>query len=142
MRCDASGSDRDHVGHVFTREVAWYRGRVLEGEPDALAAAFDGPGRAVSCGRAVAAVASRSGIPVRAGVHIGECDLAAPSGAVPAISAALADAAAAGEVRVSRTVVDLVPGSGLEFEDRGALALGGYSRDLSMFVLTSVAVAT
>ena len=137
VRCDAPGSDRGHVGHVFAREVAWYRGRPLRDDGHWLAAAFDGPGRAVSCGRAVAAVAGRSSIVVRAGVHIGECDLSAPTGAVPLVSAALADAAAPGEVRVSRTVVDLVPGSGLDFEERGTLEVAGQSRGVSMFALAS-----
>jgi pimeloyl-ACP methyl ester carboxylesterase len=135
LRCDATGGDRDHVRHVFAREAAWYRGRILRDEPGLLTAAFDGPGRAVSCGRAVAAVAGRSGIVVRAGVHIGECDLAIPSGSVPAISAALAGAASPGEVRVSRTVVDLVPGSGIAFEERGTLEVGGYAPALSMLVV-------
>ena len=141
LRCDVTGTDRGHVGHVFTREVAWSRGRALRDEPGLLSAAFDGPGRAVSCGRAVAAVASRSGIAVRAGVHIGECDVAAPSGSVPAVSEALAQAASPAEVRVSRTVVDLVPGSGLEFEECGMLGVAGHPRELSMFVLAGAAVA-
>ena len=135
VRCGATGGDREHIGNVFAREVAWHRGRILRDEPTLLSAAFEGPGRAVSCGRAVAAVAARSRIEVSAGVHIGECDLSEPTGTVPAISAALADAAGVGEVRVSRTVVDLVPGSGLEFEDRGVLEVVGQPREIAMLAL-------
>jgi len=51
-------------------------------------------------------------------VHVGECDLAAGTGPIFATSAGLAESAGPGEVAVSRTVVDLVPGSGLEFEAR------------------------
>ena len=138
LRCDASAADRAHIGHVFVREVAWYRGRTLRDEPSILSAAFDGPGRAVSCGRAIAAVAARSRIDVRAGVHIGECDLSLPAGRVPAISEALATGAAAGEIRVSRTVVDLVPGSGLEFEDRGAIRVAGEPREVVTLALVPV----
>ena len=133
--CSATSADRAHVGQVFAREVGWYRGRVLREEPELLSAAFDGPGRAVSCGRAVAAVAARSAIVVRVGVHIGECDLANPAGLVPEISAALAAAAGPGDVRVSRTVVDLVPGSGLEFEDRGTLEVAAHGREVAMLSL-------
>ena len=135
IACRATSTDRAHVGHVFAREVGWYRGRVLRDEPELLSAAFDGPGRAVSCGRAVAAVAARSAIVVHAGVHIGECDLANPAGLVPEISAALAAAAGPGEVRVSRTVVDLVPGSGLEFEERGTLEVAAQAREVAMLSL-------
>ena len=135
VRTEAGGADRAHMGHVFAREVAWHRGRVLRDQGHELAAVFDGPGRAVACGRAIAAVAERSGIGVSAGVHIGECDLSIPAGSVPAISAALASAAEAGEVRVSRTIVDLVPGSGLEFEDRGTLQVAGEPRSVPMFAL-------
>ena len=135
VRSKADGPDRAHMGHVFAREVAWHRGRVLRDEGHELAAVFDGPGRAVACGRAIAAVAERSGIGVSAGVHIGECDLSIPAGSVTVISAALAAAAEPGEVRVSRTIVDLVPGSGLEFADRGLLEVAGESRGVPTFAL-------
>ena len=135
VRCAASGTDRAHIGHVFAREVAWFRGRALRNDPGVLSASFDGPGRAVSCGGAVAAVAARSHIEVRAGVHIGECDLTVPDGNVPEISGALADAAGIGEVRVSRTVVDLVPGSGLNFDECGAIRVPGLRRQIPMLVL-------
>ena len=122
VKCDVAESDRAHVGRVFAREVAWHRGRVLADAGGHLSAAFDGPARAVTCARAVVTVASRSAIDVRAGVHIGEWNAMEPAGLVASISSALADAAAPGEVRVTRTIVDLVPGSGLEFEDRSVVA--------------------
>ena len=122
VKCDVAESDRAHVGRVFAREVAWHRGRVLADAGGHLSAAFDGPARAVTCARAVVTVASRSAIDVRAGVHIGEWNAMEPAGLVASISSALADAAAPGEVRVTRTIVDLVPGSGLEFDDRGVVA--------------------
>ena len=119
VRCHATATDRAHVARVFAREVAWHRGRVLSEHEDRLSAVFDGPARAVTCGRAVVTVAQRSSLDVRAGVHIGEWNAAEPTGTVATMSATLADAAAPGEVRVSRTIVDLVPGSGLEFENCG-----------------------
>jgi hypothetical protein len=59
---------------------------------------------------------SESGTTARAGVHVGECDPARADGPVYDTSRALADAAQPGAVHASRTVVDLVPGSGLLFE--------------------------
>jgi len=135
IRAGAAPEDQAHLRRVFDREVSWFRGRVLETDAGTsrLFAAFDGPGRAVQCGRAIAAVSARSRIGIQAGVHIGECDLARPFGPVFDISASLADAAHPGEVVASRTVVDLVPGSGIEFQDRGVLAVSSASRELQVY---------
>jgi pimeloyl-ACP methyl ester carboxylesterase/DNA-binding winged helix-turn-helix (wHTH) protein len=120
----ARAEDAAHIGRVFAREVAWHRGRAVALDDRRLVAMFDGPGRAVQCGTAIAVVAQRSSIPVRGGVHIGECDPTSASGPVQDVSAALASAGASGEVLVSRTVVDLLPGSGLQFGARGAVQAG------------------
>ena len=133
---EAAPADRAHLERVFAREVAWFRGRILETRCPHLVAAFDGPGRAVQCGSSVAVIAQRSQIPVHAGVHIGECDLTAASGPILETSAGIAAAASAGEVLVSRTVVDLVAGSGLKFIERGACHLAGADRELPLFAVT------
>jgi pimeloyl-ACP methyl ester carboxylesterase/DNA-binding winged helix-turn-helix (wHTH) protein len=130
--CDVSSADTPHLARVFAREVAWHRGRSIESAGSSLVAMFDGPGRAVQCGSSVMAVAQRSRLSVRAGVHIGECEVASGSGPVPEISAAIASAAAEGEVLVSRTVVDLVPGSGLQFTDRGVIPIPSLGREISV----------
>jgi pimeloyl-ACP methyl ester carboxylesterase len=130
---DCQPGVRDHLAWVFAREVASFRGRPIARTDGRLVATFDGPGRAVRCGRSVAAIAARSAIPVQAGVHIGECDPAAPDGALIETATALAASAAPGEVLVSRTVVDLVPGSGLTFADRGAVEPAGEVRPLAVF---------
>jgi len=127
---DAGPADAEHLRRVFAREVAWYRGRSLAAGAEPLVAMFDGPGRAVQCGCSVAAVAQRSRIAVRAGVHIGECETSEPHGPIVEISKDIAAAAKPGEVIVSRMVVDLVPGSGLVFADRGSLRIPGLARDL------------
>jgi class 3 adenylate cyclase len=58
---------------------------------------------------------------VRLGLHAGECDMVAgvPHGVVVDIGSGVAALARPGEVLVTRTVVDLVAGSGLRFADRG-----------------------
>ena len=132
---DAPSGDRDHLRRVFDREVAAWRGHTFELGDRRLAASFDGPGRAVRCGCAVTTVAGRSQIPLRAGVHIGEWDPASPGGPLTEISAHIAKAATPGEVLVSRTVVDLVPGSGLQFVDRGGLRAAGLARELSILAV-------
>lgn len=132
---DAAAADREHLRRVFAREMATYRGRPIELGGAWLAAAFDGPGRAVRCGASVTTVAGRSRIVVKAGVHIGECDPAKPAGPLMDSCFAIATAASPGEVLVSRTVVDLVPGSGLQFEERGLLRTPGLKRDLTILAV-------
>lgn len=104
------------------REIATARGQLLALSRDRLVASFDGPGRAVRCGAAVIAVATALGVNSRAGVHIGERALRDGADHVLDISAALASAATAGQLCVSRTIADLLPGSGLQFDPRGQLA--------------------
>jgi pimeloyl-ACP methyl ester carboxylesterase/DNA-binding winged helix-turn-helix (wHTH) protein len=130
IRSGAEAEDLVHLRRVFDREVAWGRGsQIATGSTD-FVAAFDGPGRAVRCAASVVEVARRSRIAVRGGVHIGECDLSTAAGPILDLSARLADAACVGEVCVSRTIVDLVHGSGLEFGDAGTLRFEGLSHDL------------
>ena len=134
MIADARPEDTAHLERVFARDVSWHRGRIVAEDGRRLVAMFDGPGRAVQCACSIVTVAERSGIAVRGGVHIGECDSSLPAGPVPDTSAALAEAAAPGEVLVSRTVVDLVPGSGLQFTERGALRIEAAGRDLAILL--------
>jgi pimeloyl-ACP methyl ester carboxylesterase/DNA-binding winged helix-turn-helix (wHTH) protein len=108
-------ADRD-VPVACDLEVAKLRGSLVSRTARALIATFDGPGRAVGCASLLLASLSGAGIQARAGVHVGECDPAIAEGPVFDTSRALADAAVPGAVHASRTVVDLVPGSGLLFE--------------------------
>jgi len=117
---------------IYDREVSWYRGSPLP-VPDGLSAYFDGPARAVQCAAAIAAASRLRGL--RAGIHIGEVDPASDEGAIVQISRELAATASAGEVRVSRSVVDLVPGSGLQFEDRGGVRVPGSDTVLAVTAL-------
>ena len=133
----ARAADFERVRRLFSREVAEHRGRMFDATGHQLTAMFDGPGRAVRCGCVVAAAAARSHVHVRAGVHIGECDPTDPRGPLIDACLGIAAAAAPGEVLVSRTVVDLVPGSGLQFTDRGMLHADGLARDLALLAVRS-----
>ncbi|MGH2921050.1 MAG: adenylate/guanylate cyclase domain-containing protein, partial [Gaiellaceae bacterium] len=82
---------------------------------------------AISCGRAIVDALTEVDLSVRAGVHTGECQLHDDkvAGIAVSIGARVAAAAAPGELLVSRTVKDLVAGSGIAFEDRGERDLKG-----------------
>jgi class 3 adenylate cyclase len=96
---------------------------------------FDGPGRAVACASTIAASVRDLGLEVRAGVHTGECELAAGnvSGIAVHTGARIAALAAPNEVLVSGTVHDLVAGSELRFETRGTHALKGVPGEWRIF---------
>jgi len=72
---------------------------------------------------------------VRAGLHTGECERVdgKVGGIAVHIGARVAANAGPGEVVVSRTVRDLVAGSGIEFEERGVAELKGISGRWELF---------
>jgi class 3 adenylate cyclase len=114
--------------HARTRrELARYRGVELDTAGDGFFARFDGPARAIRCACAVRDAVSDLGLEMRLGLHTGECELleGKVAGIAVAIGSRVASHAAPGEVLVSQTVKDLVAGSGLTFEDRGATELKG-----------------
>jgi class 3 adenylate cyclase len=117
--------------------VEQYRGRVVDTTGDGLLAAFDGPGRAIRCAKALVTTMSELGLPVRAGLHTGECELAGDRlrGLAVHIGARVVALADPSEVLVSTTVKDLVAGSGFEFESRGSHALKGVPGDWSLFAV-------
>ena len=108
-------------------ELEHFRGREVKATGDGFLACFDGPARAIRCARAIVQRARVLGIDVRAGLHTGECETRGDdlAGVAVHIAARVAALAEAGEVLCSRTVTDLVAGSGIRFADRGVHALKG-----------------
>jgi class 3 adenylate cyclase len=117
----------DSHDEIVRKALARHRGREIKTMGDGFLAAFDGPARAIRCAQEAVREADRIGIQVRAGVHTGECDVVGDdlAGLAVSIGARVGALAGAGEVLVSQTVKDLVVGSGIEFEDRGAHTLKG-----------------
>ena len=109
------------------RELAAYRGREINTTGDGFVAMFDGPARAVRCAFAVRDAVRPVGIEVRAGIHTGECEMRGNSitGISLHIAARVAALASPGNIVVSRTVKDLVAGSGIGFDDFGVYDLKG-----------------
>jgi class 3 adenylate cyclase len=104
-----------------------FGGREVKSIGDGFLATFDGPARAIRCARAILDSSEELGIRVRAGVHTGECEVMGDDigGIAVHIAARVSTLAGPSEVLVSRTVKDLVAGSGIEFFDRGAHTLKG-----------------
>jgi class 3 adenylate cyclase len=108
-------------------EVERFRGRMVKSTGDGALATFDGPGRAIRCACAIRDSVRSLGLDTRAGLHTGEIELRGDdvAGVAVHIGARVSALARAGEVLVSRTVTDLVAGSGIEFDDRGEHELKG-----------------
>ena len=113
------------------------RGKVIERTGDGLLATFDGPARAVTCAESISAELGILDLEVRAGVHAGEVELRGDKvgGIAVHIAARVMGAAGAGDVLVSRTIRELVAGSGLEFEDRGMHDLKGLDESWQLFAV-------
>ena len=121
------------------KELARFRGKETNTAGDGFLATFDGPARAVRCALAIAREVKHLGIDVRAGVHTGECELMGDNvgGIAVHAGARIMATAEPGNVVVSRTVKDLVAGSGIAFKDFGAHRLKGIDGDWHLYMVQS-----
>jgi pimeloyl-ACP methyl ester carboxylesterase len=129
----------DEHDAIVIRLVDQYKGRYIKHTGDGCLATFDGPGRAVQCASAIRTSVQRLAIDVRAGLHAGEVELRGDDvgGIAVHIGARVCALADAGEILVSRTVKDLVIGSGLAFADRGEHELKGVPGEWQIYALSA-----
>ncbi len=124
---------------VVRSQLSRYRGREVNTSGDGFLAMFDGPQRAIRCAMAIREAVQALGIEVRAGLHTGECEVRGDDigGIGVHIGARVSALAGSNEVLVSSTLRDLVIGSGLEFEERGAHRLKGVPGEWHLSAVTS-----
>ena len=117
------------------QELSRFRGREVKSLGDGFLATFDGPARAIHCAGAIRDSLRKLDLPVRIGVHTGEVELAENDvrGIAVHIASRVANIGGADDVLVSRTVKDLVAGSGIKFEDFGAHTLKGIPEQWQVF---------
>src|SRR6201995_4335850 len=128
----AAGDERwravlHRFGEITGDLTQQFGGTVVKSTGDGHLATFDGPTQAIRCAEALRTDAETLGIQIRAGIHTGECELLDTDigGLAVHIAARILGQAGAGEIVVSRTVRDLVVGSGTGFEDRGSVEVRG-----------------
>jgi class 3 adenylate cyclase len=121
------------------RQLERFQGLEIDTTGDGFFVAFDGPARAIRCALAIRDAVRSLGLVIRAGLHTGECEKVDNklTGIAVNIGARVGALAGAGEVLVSNTVVDLVAGSGLVFEDRGEYELKGVPGPRRLFAVAA-----
>ncbi|MGO8939278.1 MAG: alpha/beta fold hydrolase [Mycobacterium sp.] len=124
---------------VVRSQLVRFRGREVNTSGDGFLAVFDGPQRAIRCAMAIRDAVQSLGIQVRAGLHTGECEVRGDDigGIGVHIGARVSALAGPNDVLVSSTLRDLVIGSGLEFEERGAHELKGVPGEWHLFAVAS-----
>lgn len=127
--------DRHHDATQY--QIKRFGGWEVGNRGDGFVGIFNSPSRAVWCASAIAGAIAPLGISLRSGIHAGEVRLKGGeiSGIAVHIAARIAAAAHPGEACVSRTVRDLVVGSGLVFEDRGIHRLRGLPEEIHLYAV-------
>jgi class 3 adenylate cyclase len=120
---------------LVRKALARHRGKEANTAGDGFLATFDGPARAVRCALEIVQAVKQLGVDVRAGVHIGECEIMGDNigGVAVHTGARIMAKGAPGEVLASSTVKDLVAGSGLQFAPRGVETLKGVPGEWALF---------
>jgi len=135
----AWGDLQDLHDKAVRKELARFRGNEVKWTGDGFLAAFDRPARAIQCALTIVSNVRALGIEVRAGIHTGEVDFVKGDirGIAVHIASRVADLANGGDVVVSRTVKDLVAGSGIDFQDYGTHELKGVPDQWMLFRASS-----
>ncbi len=128
---------------LVRRHVRRLNGAEIPGRAGGTLARFGTATTAIRCGLGIADAASRQGTSLRAGVHTGECevtrdDVSGPASRVPR---ALAELAEPGQVAVSGTVRDVVPGSGIRFGGERRVSLRGLPGEYSVLTVVHPSAA-
>ena len=117
----------ERFDQITTDLAERFGGRVVKSTGDGHLATFEGPTQAIRCADAVRKEAASIELEMRVGIHTGECEILGDDigGIAVHIASRVMSQAAPGEILVSSSVRDLVVGSGIGFEDRGAHELKG-----------------
>lgn len=131
-RVAATGDERwrailQRFGEITAEATERYGGTVVKSTGDGYLTTFEGPTHAIRCAETLRDDAEKLGIEIRLGIHTGECELMDTDigGIAVHIAARILGHAGANEILVSRTVRDLVVGSGIGFQERGVVELRG-----------------
>ncbi|HME05174.1 MAG TPA: adenylate/guanylate cyclase domain-containing protein [Solirubrobacteraceae bacterium] len=128
----------DRHDRISQSVVAGCGGHLVKRTGDGVLATFGAPLRGLHCAKALRTALSFEGIAIRVGVHTGEVELRGDdvAGIGVHIAARVAALAGSGELLASRTVKDLVAGSGYTFASRGVHSLKGVPEQWELLAVT------
>jgi class 3 adenylate cyclase len=132
---DLSENSREFI----RRQLEVFKGREVAYGNGELLAVFDGPARAIRCAQSIARSALRFGVDVKTGLHTGECDVVDGNygGFAVELARKIAGESDGGNILTSRTVKDLVAGSGLEFDEYGRRSFDNSNEEWRLFSVKS-----
>jgi class 3 adenylate cyclase len=136
---DRAWADLLEVHNARVRsELHRFSGHEIDTAGDGFLASFASPTSAIKCARAIVASMDEIGVKLRVGLHTGECDVVGSTlrGIALHIGARVSAKAEAGEILASQTVKDLVAGSGINFDNRGAHELKGIPGEWRLYSVT------
>ena len=128
----------DHHDQMIRRQLKRYGGREIKSTGDGFLATFDGPAAAIEAASAMLDGARMLGIELRAGLHAGVVELRGNDigGLAVNVAARVQSCATPSEILVSRTIADLLTGSGFTFADRGSHTLKGVPGDWQLYAVS------
>lgn len=128
-------STLDQHDRLVREAIQSFDGRLVKHTGDGFLAMFDGPARAIRAAGAVNTQLQDQGIAIRTGLHTGEVELRGEdvAGIAVHVASRIMNEAGPGEILVSRTVKDLVAGSGIGFVERGDTLLKGIDEPWSLY---------
>ena len=126
---------------VIRTELARFQGREVKSLGDGFLATFDGPARAIHCAKSIITALRSLGLQIRAGIHTGEVETAGDDirGIAVHITSRVASFGGTDDIVVSRTIKDIVAGSGITFEDFGIHVLKGVPDDWQLYRVADLA---
>lgn len=117
------------------KQLDIFKGREIASANGGVIAAFDGPARAIRCATVIEKTVD--GLEARIGIHTGECDRVGNvySGFCVDLAERITEKAKPGQILVSRTVKDLVAGSGIGFDEHSIESFDGLDGEWRLFVV-------
>jgi pimeloyl-ACP methyl ester carboxylesterase/DNA-binding winged helix-turn-helix (wHTH) protein len=118
------------------KQVGMFKGNEIASDNGNVIAAFDGPARAIRCASSIERAIDQKFEP-RIGIHTGECDRIGDvySGFAVDLAERITGKAEPGQILVSRTVKDLVAGSGIVFDEHGVESFDGLDGEWRLFIV-------
>ncbi|MCZ6682530.1 MAG: adenylate/guanylate cyclase domain-containing protein [Planctomycetota bacterium] len=127
----------DQFNEMTRRKLDWHNGKFVNTTGDGLVAVFEGPASGIRCGCSIRDASPKLGLEVRCGAHTAEIEVRNGdiAGIGVHVASRIAEAAHAGEVWASRTVKDIIAGSGIVLRARGEHVLKGLAEPLALFTV-------